>query len=174
MPLLLIPALVLALFALWVVLLPLSLWARYRSGRARRRAHGWMVRGNAWMLAVSLPIFVFSSWISTRWVPDALREASIGLLVGALLGIISLWLTRFERHDQTLWYTPNRWLMLALTIVLAMRILAGLWVGWRHLANHAHSALGAWLDAGALAGIAGLFLGYGVAYWWGLRARLPR
>jgi hypothetical protein len=45
--LLLIPLLVLGLLALWLVLLPLSLLARYRSGRARRRARGWVVRGNA-------------------------------------------------------------------------------------------------------------------------------
>lgn len=174
MPLLLIPLLVLALFALWLVLLPLSLCARYRGGRARRRAQGWVVRGNAWLVAVSVPIFILSSWISTRWVPDALHDALIGLLAGALLGILSLWLTRFERDGQALWYTPNRWLVLALTILVAMRILAGLWVGWRHLASHAPSALAAWLDAGAWAAIAGLFLGYGVAYLWGLRARLPR
>jgi hypothetical protein len=174
MPLLLIPLFVLALFALWLVLLPLSLWARYRSGRARRRAQGWVVRGNSWLLAASLPVFVASSWVTTRWVPDALRDALIGLLAGMLLGIISLWLTRFEREGNTLWYTPNRWLMLALTIVVAARILAGLWVGWRHLASDAPNAITAWLDAGAWAAIGGLFLGYGVAYLWGLRARLPR
>ena len=174
MPLLLIPLLVLALFALWLVLLPLSLWARYRSGRARRRAQGWMVRGNAWLAAASVPIFIVSSWVTTRWVPDALRDALIGLLAGAMLGIVSLWLTRFERDGQTLWYTPNRWLMLALTTLVAMRIVAGLWVGFRHLASHTPSELAAWLDAGAWAAIAGLFLGYGVAYLWGLRARLPR
>jgi hypothetical protein len=172
MPLLLLPLFVLALFALWLVLLPLSLWVRYRNGRARRRAQGWMVRGNAWLLAASLPVFVVSSWVTTSWVPDALRDAFIGLLAGMLLGIISLRLTRFERDGQTLWYTPNRWLMLGLTIVVAVRILGGLWVGWRHLTSHASSALATWLDAGAWAGIAGLFLGYGVAYLWGLRARL--
>ncbi len=174
MPVLLIPLLVLALFALWLLLLPLSLWARYRNGRARRRAQGWVVRGNAWLIAASVPIFVISSWMTSRWVPDALRDALIGLLAGALLGIVSLWLTRFERDGQTLWYTPNRWLMLALTIMVAMRILAGLWAGWRHLASDTPNALSQWLDAGAWAAIAGLFLGYGVAYLWGLRARLPR
>ncbi len=174
MPLLLIPLLVLALFALWLLLLPVSLWARYRNGRARRRAKSWVVRGNAWLVAVSVPIFLLSSWITARWVTDALRDALIGLLTGVLLGIVSLWLTRFERDGQTLWYTPNRWLTLTLTTLVAMRILAGLWVGWRHLASHTPSALAVWLDAGAWAGIGGLFLGYGVAYLWGLRARLPR
>lgn len=174
MPLLLIPVLVLALFGLWLVLLPLSLWVRYRNGRARRRAQGWVVRGNSWLVSASVLIFITSSWVTTRWVPGALSDALIGLLAGMLLGIISLWLTRFEREGNTLWYTPNRWLMLALTIIVAVRILAGLWVGWRHLASHAPNEIAAWLDAGAWAGIGGLFLGYGVAYLWGLRARLPR
>jgi hypothetical protein len=51
---------------LWLVLLPLSLLARYRSGRARGRARGWVVRGNAWLLLVSLPVFLTSSWVATR------------------------------------------------------------------------------------------------------------
>ena len=51
MPLLLVPVAVLLLFALWLVLLPLSLWARYATGRARRRAQGWIVGGHAWLLA---------------------------------------------------------------------------------------------------------------------------
>ena len=131
------------------------------------------MRGNSWLLAASLPVFVVSYWMTTCWVPDALRDALIGLLTGMLLGIISLWMTRFERDGKPLWYTPNRWLMLALTIVVAMCILAGLWVGWRHLTSHAHSALAPWLEAGAWAAIAALFLGYGVAYLWGLRAHLP-
>ena len=82
--LLLLPFALLALVALWLVLLPVSLWARYSSGRARRRAQGWVVRGNAWLLAMTLPIFLLSSWFATHWMDDALRDAGLGLLVGAL------------------------------------------------------------------------------------------
>jgi hypothetical protein len=46
---------------LWLVLLPLSLLAGYRFGRARGRARGRVVRGNAWLLLVSLPVFLASS-----------------------------------------------------------------------------------------------------------------
>lgn len=172
--LLLIPLLVLLLFALWLVLLPLSLWARYRAGRARRRAQGWVVCGNAWLLLASLPVFLGSAWLATRWVPDALREAGIGLLLGMLFGILSLWLTRFERDAKGLWLTPNRWPVLVLTTLVALRIVAGMWMTWRHLAHAAADAVATWLDAGAWSGIAGVFLGYGLAYTWGLRARLPR
>ena len=174
MPLLLIPLAVLLLFALWLVLLPLTLWARYAAGRARRRAQGWVVRGNAWLLAASLPLFVASAWLLARWVDDALRDAGVGLLLGALLGMLSLGLTRFERDAKGLVYTPNRWPILLLSTLVALRILAGLWMAWRQVAGAAPDALGAWLDAGAWTGVAGVFLGYGLAYAWGLRARLGR
>ena len=172
--LLLLPLLLLALVALWLVLLPLTLWARYRAGRARRRAIGWAVRANAWLLAVSLPLFLLTAWATSRWAPDALRDAGVGLLLGVLLGIVSLWLTRFEQDARGLVYTPSRWPALLLTTLVALRIVAGLWVALRHAAGHAQDAWMAWLEAGAWMGVAGLFLGYGLAYAWGLRARLLR
>ena len=172
MPLLLIPLAVLLLFALWLVLLPLSLWARYSAGRARRRAQGWFVRGNAWLLAASLPVFLVGARVASRWIGDALRDAGLGLLLGVLFGVVSLWLTRFERDAKGLVYTPNRWPVLLLTTLVALRILAGAWLAWRQAAGAAPDALAAWVDAGAWTGIAGVFLGYGLAYAWGLRARL--
>jgi hypothetical protein len=156
------------------VLLPLSLWARYAAGRARRRAQGWVVRGNAWLLAASLPVFLGSAWVATRWVDTALRDAGLGLLLGALLGMFSLRLTRFEREAKGLFYTPNRWPVLLLTTLVALRILAGIWMAWRQVAGAAPDAWAAWLDLGAWTAIAGVFLGYGLAYTWGLRARLAR
>lgn len=172
--LLLIPLLALLLAALWLVLLPWSLWMRYRGGRARRRARGWVVRTNAWVLAASVPLFLAGAWIATRWQPQALVDAVVGLLLGVLAGIVGLWLTRFERHARDLYYTPNRWLVLLLTSVVASRILGGAWMAWRHAAGAASTGLASWLEAGAWSGIAGLLLGYALATTWGLRARLPR
>lgn len=174
MPLLLVPVAVLLLFALWLVLLPLSLWARYATGRARRRAQGWIVGGNAWLLAASVPLFLLSAGIADRWLANALQDGVLGLLVGGFVGIVSLWLTRFERDSQGLVYTPNRWLVLALTALLALRILAGLVMAWRQVTSGAADALTTWFDAGAWTGVAGVFLGYALAYTWGLRARLRR
>ena len=174
MPLLLVPVAVLLLFAVWLVLLPLSLWARYAAGRARRRAQGWIVGGNAWLLAVSVPLFLLSAGIADRWLANALQDGVLGLLVGVFVGIVSLWLTRFERDAYGLVYTPNRWLVLALTALLALRILAGLWMAWRQVTTGAADAFTAWLGAGAWTGVAGVFLGYVLAYTWGLRARLRR
>jgi hypothetical protein len=157
---------------LWLVLLPLSLLARYRAGRARGRARGWVVRGNAWLLLVSLPVFLASSWLATRWAPMALRDAGIGLLIGVLFGLVSLWLTRFERDGEALWFTPNRWPVLILTTLVAARIIASVWMTWRRVTQATPDAAAPWLDAGAWTAVAGVLLGYGLAYTWGLRARL--
>src|SRR6476661_7073008 len=130
--LLLLPLLVLAFVALWLVLLPFALWARYRAGRARRRAIGWAIRVNAWLQALSVPLFALSAWWASHWVADALPDAAIGLLLGVLLGIVALWLTRFERDLRGMTYTPSRWPALLLTTLVALRIAAGLWLAWRH------------------------------------------
>jgi hypothetical protein len=154
--------------ALWVLLLPLTLWARYRAGRARRRAQAWVVRANAWLLVVSLALFALSAWIAGHWAPQALRDAALGALGGGALGIVGLWLTRFEREAGALVYTPNRWLVLGLTGLVAVRLLAGLWLAW-----HGDGASSGWLQAGSLFAVGGVLLGYYLAYTWGLRARLP-
>ena len=58
MPIVLVLLFVFLLLALWVVLLPLSLWQRYRYGRSRRMARGWLLAFNAWSLLVSVAISV--------------------------------------------------------------------------------------------------------------------
>jgi hypothetical protein len=167
--LLLIPLLVLVVVALWALLLPVSLWARYRAGRARRRAQGWVIRANAWLLGVSCALYLLSAWIASNWVGHALRDAALGGLAGIGVGIVGLWLTRFEHDDAGFHFTPNRWLVLALTMLVAARIAAGLWLAWRS----SGAPTTAWLQAGSLFGVGGLLLGYYLAYTWGLRARLP-
>jgi hypothetical protein len=176
MPLLIIlPLLVLALVALWAVLLPFSLWMRYRTGRARRRAQGWVIRGNAWLLLVSLAVFAFFTAISAFWLPHALRDAGLGVLAGLLLGLASLRLTRFEPDADGFFYTPNRWLVLTLTVVIAARLVAGAWMAWRRVFGDGEAVPAeAWLQAGSLVGVAALLLGYYLAYTWGLRGRVLR
>ena len=172
MPVLVVLLVLLAVPVLWAVSLPVLLWARYRNGRARRRAQGWVVRVNAWLLLLSVPLLVLSGWISSHWFPEALVETAAGLMLGVLLGIVSLWLTRFEPDATGFHYTPNRWLVLGLTALVAARIVAGLVVSLRQLEGAPLAPI-ALLDAGGLLALAGLFLGYALAYTWGLRARLP-
>jgi hypothetical protein len=172
--LLLLPVGLLALLTLWLVLLPISIWARYSAGRARRRAQGWVLGGNAWLLALSLPLFLLAAWVATLWMDDALRDAGWGLLAGIAVGCLGVRLTRWERDAKGWVYTPNRWVVLGLTTIVALRVVAGLWMAWRHLSGDVTGAFARWLDAGAWTGIAGLFLGFGLAYTRGLRARLAR
>jgi hypothetical protein len=168
-----IPLLLLCIAGLWLVLLPLTLRQRYRYGTARRRAYGWVLRVNAWVLLVSVPGLLATAWLGTRWSIDALRDAALGLGLGAMLGVLGLLLTRFEHIDGRLHYTPNRWLVLLLTILVALRIVLGIWLAWHRL-NDAGVEGQAWMrlvDAGGLWSVAGVLLGYATAYAWGLSRR---
>ncbi|GAB3340908.1 DUF1453 domain-containing protein [Marilutibacter aestuarii] len=176
MPLLILPLLLLALLAVVLVLLPLSLWQHYRAGHARRRALGWLVALNAWSLAATLPGFLLAAWLGSVWSPDALADAAGGLVVGALLGLAGLWLTRFETVQGRLYYTPNRWMALALALLVALRIALGLWWAW-HRASGTDVDGAGWqglVQAGGLWAMGGLLLGYAIAYAWGIRRRHRR
>lgn len=173
MPLLVLPVLLLALALAWALLLPLGLWQRYRRGRARRRLRPWAVRTNAWLLLGSTALFLPGAWLGGYWIDAALMHATLGLLVGVLVGIVGLWLTRFQREDGRLFYTANRWLVLGLTVLVAARIGVGLLQAVR-LWNGA-DARADWLARqGGLLAVGGLLLGHYLAYSWGLRRRLPR
>lgn len=172
MPLLLIiPLLVAGLFVLWVLLLPISIVQRYRYGKARRRVLPWAVRLNAWLLAMSVFVFVASSWVAANWVDRALLDAVLGLGVGGVIGVVGLSLDRFEVTSQGLFRTPNQWLVLVVSLLLAGRIAFGLWLAW---SDGPDTAMAAWATHGGLIGVAGILLGYAVATSWGLRFRVAR
>lgn len=170
MPLLLLPLLVAIVLALSVLLWPVALWRRYRAGHARRRARPWQVRLNATLLLLSAALFLGGAWLAGHWIDAALRHAATGLGAGLLAGVLGLALTRFDADPRALYYTPNRWIVLALTLVVAARVLFGLvrfgqaWAG---------DAQAAWLaQQGGVLAVGGLVLGYYLAYAWGLRRRL--
>lgn len=171
MPLLLIALLVAGLFVLWVLLLPISIVQRYRYGKARRRVLAWAVRLNSWLLAISVFVFVASSWVAAMWVDHALLDAVLGLGAGGVIGMVGLSLDRFEVTPQGLFRTPNQWLVLGLSLLLAGRIALGLWLAWR---DGPDTAMAGWATQGGLIGVAGVLLGYSVATSWGLRFRLAR
>lgn len=174
MPLLLIPLLLLLLLLIWGVLLPLSLWQRFRFGKARRLARPWWVRVNAWLWLLSVFVYLVACAVLQWWFPQQWVQALAGLAAGAMLGVLGLALSRFERRPEGLFYTPNPWLILALTLLVAGRIVLG-------LVQMARQGM-AWVDGGTvdaqwhagLVAVAGVLLGYSLAYAWGLRWRLRR
>lgn len=173
MPLLILPLILLLLPVVWLVLLPLSLWQRYRLGKARRKAWPWLVKLNAWLLLVSACVFLASMALTGLWWPGALAYAAGGLVAGLLLGIAGLWLSRFERTPQGLFYTPNAWLILALTVLVTLRIALGFVELWRYWqGTQALAAVPVFAHASLFA-VAGLLLGYYLSYTWGLRRKLP-
>ena len=103
--LLLLPLLVLAIVALWAVLLPISLIQRYRFGRKRRRVLGWANSVNAWLvLALTLLVagrILLGLWQlyehGFQWHPIQREEAwflrpdSLFALGGLLLGHYAAW-----------------------------------------------------------------------------------
>jgi hypothetical protein len=148
---------------------PLTLFLRYRAGTARRRARGWVAALNLAAFALSAALFLGGAAIAGFWEPRALPFAGRGLAAGIALGLIGLWLSRFEATPSELHYTPNRWLVLAITLVVTGRILYGFWRGWHTW--QAASGQTSWLVAFGVAGslaAGALVLGYYLSYWAGL------
>lgn len=89
--------------------------------------------------------------------------------------MIGLWLTRWEPSPGALHYTPNRWLVLGVTLVVTGRLLFGLWRGVHSWRSGIQGA--AWFDAAGVVGsfaAGGIVLGYYLAYWSGVRRRFKR
>ena len=156
-------------------MLPFALIFRYRTGTRRRRARGWVATLNAISLAISATIFLISAAITTRWIPFSFSSAAFGLACGAILGLLGLWLTRWERDGVSLFYTPSRLLVLAVTLVVSVRIAYGFWRGWNswRAAQEGTSWITAMGIPGSLAAGA-VVIGYYLVYWAGVRSRALR
>jgi hypothetical protein len=119
--------LVLVLPLVVIALMPLILIQRYRMGTARRLARPWVATLNVALTAVSAALFLVAAAVTAIWVPNALRGAAIGLVVGLGMGVLGLLLTRWEPTPATLHFTPNRWLVLLVTFMVSVRIGYGFW-----------------------------------------------
>jgi len=172
MPLLILPVLVILAV---IALVPLSLLQRYRMATSRQRARGWLAALNLAGLSLSSILFLASAAITSVWVPHTLTYTAAGLAAGCLLGIVGLKLTRWEPAPGSLHYTPNRPLVLGITLVVTARLAYGLWRGvhaWR-----AGVAGASWFGASGVAGsmaAGAVVLGYYLAYWVGVRRRFRR
>lgn len=175
MPLLILPLLIVLALVTVVALIPLSLVQRYRLGTSRQRARGWLVTINLAGLVFSAVLFLTSAALTTVWIPGALTYAAGGLAVGLVLGLVGLWLTRWEASTDALHYTPNRLLVLGMMLIVVSRVLYGLWRAWESWSAGFRGE--SWLvDAGVRESMAAgaVVLGYYLAYWSGVRRRYRR
>ena len=166
MPILLLIVFALVLFALMLLLWPLALWNRYRVGTSRRQPMRWLTRLNAWLIPASALLFLGGMAITQLFVAHALPYAALGVLAGLATGGLGWALTRVEPRPGQVWYTPNRWLVLALTLVVVARVLGAIWQAWERWRGD-HAVLAAWGPLGEPAGlfaVAGLVIGYHAAY----------
>ena len=169
MPLLIVAVLfVLAL----VALIPLSLVQRYRMGTSRRRARGWLATINFAGIALSVALLLAGAAVTSIWVPGAFSYTAAGLITGCVLGAAGLLLTRWESAPGSLHYTPNRWLVLGITLVVIARLAYGFWRGWQTWRAGVEGT--SWFVASGAAGsmaAGAVVLGYYLVYWMGVRRR---
>jgi hypothetical protein len=174
-PLLIVVAAALALGLAVVLALPFSLVMRYRAGRARRQARGWAASLNVAMLLLSIALFLGAAAMTTLWAADALRYALAGLAGGMLLGTAGLLLTRWETSPRALHFTPNAWLVLLVTVVVAARLAYGLWRTGLALMtglDHTSEVVASGVQGSFAAG--GIVLGYYLAFSIGVLRRVRR
>jgi hypothetical protein len=175
MPLLILPVLLLLALLAVVALIPLSLVQRYRMGTSRQRARGWLATINLTGLVLSAILLLVGASVTTIWAPGTLTYTAAGLAAGTGLGIVGLWLTRWEPSLDALHYTPNRLLVLGMMLVVAARLSYGFWRGWQSWRAGMQGE--SWFVAAGVAGsmaAGALVVGYYLAYWIGVRRRYSR
>ena len=175
MPLLAILAFTLIVILAAIVLTPLAIVQRYRLGTARRRARSWVASINAAGLALSAVLFLAGAAVTSLWIPSAFTYSVAGFAAGCLLGVLGLAVTRWESTPAALHYTPNRWLVLTITLVVAARVAFGFWRSWN--AWQVTTDYASWAAASGAAGslaAGAVVLGYYLIYWLGIRRRVRR
>jgi hypothetical protein len=124
------------------------------------------------MLTASALFFLAAAAMTNIWVPRAFAYALAGLGIGVVLGALGLVLTRWETAGRTMHFTPNRWLVLVLTVVIASRVMYGFWRSWQ--AWRAPVEGTSWLVASGAAGslaAGAVVIGYYLTYSIGVRYR---
>jgi len=164
-----------ALLAIFLLVLstPLLLVIRYRVGVARRPGRRWAATINLLSLLISAALFIWVAAMTNFWVPRAFSSSLIGMLSGCLLGFLGLALTRWEKMPTATYYTPNRWLVLLITLAVAARMAYGFWRIWHAWRTTGHDT--SWLASAGIPGsmaVGALVLGYYLTYFAGVRWRL--
>lgn len=173
MPFLLLPIVLLGAVLVVVLLIPVSLTMRYRAGRSRRQARRWSASLNITALAFSLVLWLVTVVLTSIWVPGVSGYALAGAATGGLLGVVGLMLTRWDAASGSLHFTPNAWIVLFVTLVVAARIAYGGWRTWHAWESGLDYNSSILTDGirGSLAA-AGIVLGYYLTFWLGVLRRV--
>ena len=174
-PIVAVAAILVLLVIFMVVMVPVSIAMRFRASSTRRRAWGWMVTLNLFAACLSAAILLVTAAVTNAWIPNTFRYTLIGLACGFVLGFIGLALSKWESTPVGVHYTPNRWLILLITLVVTSRILFSFWRGWH--AFQTTPAGESWLANSGVAGSMGAgaaVLGHYVVYWAGLTRKVRR
>lgn len=97
--------------------------SRMRRIMGRQRLSRW----RPWFSVVFFPLLALLLLLASLVRPEAALALAGGCGIGVALAFWSLRLTRFEATAQGLFYTPNSYLGIALSILLIARL------GWRYL-----------------------------------------
>ena len=109
------------------------------------------------------------------WVQDAFSGAAAGVAAGSLLGVVGLVVTKWEATPHSLHYTPNRWLVLFITIIVSARLLYGFYRSWvMTQAGFDGAAVVTAFGIPQSLAAGGAVIGYYLAYGAGLRWRIRK
>lgn len=168
-------ALAIVIVLAFIAVIPLSLIQRFRMGTARRQARRWVATLNLVAIAISVALFLVGALITSRWIPEALTYTLYGLAAGCVLGLLGTALTRWEYTGGKVQYTPNRLLVLTVTLLVTARVLYGFWRTWEAWRASVESV--AWVAASGVAGsmsAGAVVLGYYLIFWAAVRRRVRR
>jgi hypothetical protein len=79
------------------------------------------------MIVISTIVFLIGAALTNIWVMGAFTGGAAGVGAGILIGVLGLLITRWEPTPRSLHYTPNRWLVLLITVIVSLRVLYGLY-----------------------------------------------
>lgn len=142
-----------------IALTPVMLVQRYRVGTARRQARPWLATFGLVMMAVSTIFFLAGAAMTSFWVQDAFLGALAGIGIGGVLGMVGVLVMRWEATPGSLHYTPNKWLVLTITLVVSARLIYGLY--------RSELATAESIAAGGV--VVGYYLGFAAALRWRIR-----
>lgn len=150
-----------------LVLVPLLVWRIY-SRLKRMMVRQPSVTWRHWAAAIGLPLLLAALALAARANLLALSCLGAGALAGAWLGVWGVKLTRFENTDKGLFFTPHRYLGIAIAMLFVARLM------YRALELYINSraatplAQGSFTDSPLTLLAFGLLAGYYASYAWGL------